>query len=82
MASKRAAVYSCKAGRLETVKGHRTRAAAEKAAGEMGQIWVTADQRQYQVHRRHGGGWMTVNPEPGLATDLRSALVERGLIDA
>ena len=82
MDSKHASFYSCKAGRTDTVKGHRTRTAAEEAAGEMGQIWVAAEKRQYQVHRRHGGGWVTVDPEPGWFTDLRSALVEKGLIDA
>lgn len=82
MPSKRAAFYSCKAGRVDTVKGHRTQTAAEHAAGEMGQIWVTEEKHQYQVHRRHGGGWVTVTPEVGWSTDLRGALLEKGLIDA
>jgi hypothetical protein len=46
MPTKNATFYSCKAGRPETIKSHRERSAALKAAGEMGQIWITQEGRQ------------------------------------
>lgn len=81
MATKNAPFYSCRAGRPDTIKSHRTRNAAMNAAGEMGQMWDTENRKQRQVHRSTAGGWMTVSPEEGLATDLRGALIEYGLID-
>lgn len=80
MATKNALFYSCRAGRPDTIKSHRTRKAAMSSAGEMGQIWDSSNKRQRQVHRSAAGGWMTVEPEKGLATDLRAALLEYELI--
>lgn len=72
--------YSCKAGRSEQVKCHRTRKAALAAAGEMGQIWLTAESRQRQVHWSANGSWMTTKPDPHLSADLRGTLVSTGVI--
>lgn len=81
MATKNAAYYSCKAGRPDTLKSHRQRNAAMKAAGEMGQIWVTADNRQRQVYESASGGWMTAEPDVFLALDLKPLLLKEGLIE-
>ncbi|MBZ9574560.1 hypothetical protein [Modicisalibacter sp. MOD 31.J] len=81
MPTKNAPYYSCKAGRPETLKSHRQRHAAMKAAGEMGQIWITADNRQRQVHESSSGGWMTAEPEKFLAVDLKPLLLEEGMIE-
>lgn len=81
MATKNAAYYSCKAGRPETVKSHRTLKAALNAAGEMGQIWNSEFGRQRQVHMSSNGEWMTVKPDDDLAVDLEGELRKQGLIE-
>lgn len=82
MAQKNAPFYSCKAGRPETLKSHRQFNAALKAAGEFGQVWLTAEGRQRQVHASSGGGWMTSKPDVGVVIELRPILLEQGLIEA
>lgn len=80
MATKDALYYSCRAGRPDTVKSHRTRSAAINAAGEFGQIYDSGKGRQRQVHRAVTGDWITVEPDKHLAVDLASALHEYGLL--
>lgn len=81
VATKNASFYSCRAGKPDAIKSHRTRLAAMKAAGEFGQIWITEHDTQRQVHRAADGSWMSVSPERGLAVDLKGSLIEHGLID-
>lgn len=82
MATKNAAFYSCKGGRPETLKSHRQYQAALKNAGECGQVWITKDRRQRQVHESASGGWMTAKPDEYLAVDLKPVLLEAGLIES
>jgi hypothetical protein len=51
------------------------------AAGECGQIWITEDGRQRQVHMASNGHWMTVKPDEFLAADLEGSLRKQGLIE-
>jgi hypothetical protein len=81
MAIKGAPFYSCRAGRPETIKGHRTKGAAINAAGEFGQIWDSARAEQRQVHLLANGTWGTFNPERFTAVDLKEELLKEGLID-
>lgn len=81
MAANKAAFYSCKAGKPETVKSHRLRRAALSAAGEMGQIWDSERAIQRQVHMSTNGNWMTVAPDEFLAADLAGTLRKQGLVD-
>lgn len=81
MTTKGAAFYSCRAGRPETIKGHRTKGAAINAAGEFGQIWDSARAEQRQVHLLANGTWGTFNPERFTAVDLKEELLKEGLID-
>lgn len=81
MATKGAPFFSCKAGRPDTIKSHRTRETAINAAGEFGQIWDSARSVQRQVHRLANGGWGTFDPERFTAVDLKEELLKEGLID-
>lgn len=81
MPTKSAPFYSCKAGRPETLKSHRQLNAAKSAAGEMGQVWMTDEKRQRQIHASAAGGWLTVTPDEFLAVDLKPLLLEAGLIE-
>jgi hypothetical protein len=79
MPTKNAAFYSCKAGRPDTLRSHRLREAAVKAAGEYGQIWDGALLRQRQVHQTTDGKVGTFTPD-GCALNLKALLVEKTLI--
>jgi len=80
MPTKDAAFYSCRAGRPETLKSHRQLDAAMKAAGEWGQVWITAEGRQRQIHESSAGGWMMVKPQEGVAIEMKPLLLSEGLI--
>jgi len=58
------------------------RSAAQAAAGELGQIWITESGKQRQVHMSSAGTWMTVEPDSYLAVDLKAALKTEGLIES
>ncbi|EAZ97479.1 hypothetical protein [Marinobacter sp. ELB17] len=82
MTMKNALFYSCKAGLSVTaVKAHKFRARALIAAGEMGQIFNTHSGSQRQVHKSCDGTWMTTQPDPYLAANLKGVLVKEGLIN-
>lgn len=50
MATKNAAYYSCKFNRPETIKSHKTKPAAIKAAGDFGIIYESETDTEYQIH--------------------------------
>lgn len=83
MATRNANYYSVKPGRPESLKSHRTRNAALKAAGECGQIWDNDPKnlRQRQVHKSTAGTWMTAKPDESVAMDIKALIDKAGLID-
>jgi hypothetical protein len=50
MATKNAPFYSMKFNRAGTIKSHKSRSAAIKAAGDFGMIYDVADKKESQVH--------------------------------
>lgn len=79
MATKNAPFYSCRAGRLDTLKSHQTLSRAMASAGECGQIWVAENACQQQVYKTIMGEWAGTKPD-GRAVDIKSELSRLGLI--
>ena len=50
MATKNALFYSCKFNQQETIKSHRTKPAAIKAAGDYGMIFDVTLEKEFHVH--------------------------------
>lgn len=79
MATPNAPFYSCRAGRLDTIKSHRSVNSAMAAAGECGQIWITETASQQQIHKTIMGSWEGFEPD-NRAVDMKIELIRLGFI--
>ena len=81
MATKNAPYYSSKPNRPESLKSHRSLAAAMKAAGEDGQVWNNETKTQLQVHEMANGDWKTVDADGRVGPKMKELLESQGLIN-
>lgn len=65
MPTEKAPFYSMKFNRVDTLKRHKTKAAAKKAAGSFGMIYDTQKETQFHVHAM-SNNTLNAYPEGGL----------------